>query len=771
MAWRRWRWRPWWRRRRRRRWRRRRRRPRRRRTYRRRRPRRVRRRRGRWRRAYRRWGRRRRRRRHKKRLVLTQWQPAVVKRCLIVGYDPIIICGINRTSFNYTTHSEDFTFNNESFGGGLCTAQYTLRILFQEKLAQHNFWSASNEDLDLGRYLGGSFIFFRHPTVDFLVRVRTSPPFEDTDMTAMTLHPGMMMLSKKTIKIPSLKTRPSKKHYVRIRFGAPKLFEDKWYPQNELCDVTLVTIQATTADFQFPFGSPLTNSICCNFQILNSNYDNAHSILNFSNEVTHKWHTYRNNCYKFLLEQYSYYNTKQVVAQLKFGWNPNQNPEMPDINNADCSKKPDDLTKANVQSKYPHWDTLYGGLAYGNSTITPGSATSKTDLKTQMLKGNNFYTKAGKQLIDTFIPIQFTDNSTTQPTNIFDYYTGMYCSIFLSSGRSNPEVKGSYTDISYNPLTDKGVGNMIWIDWLTKGDTVYDPKKSKCLLKDFPLWAMVYGYADFCRKQTGDSGILYDTRAVIRCPYTYPQLIKHNDSSFGFVPYSENFGLGRLPGGNPNPPTRMRLHWYPMLLHQIEVLECLAQSGPFAYHGDERKTVLTAKYKFRWKWGGNPVFQQVLRDPCTGGAAAPHTSRHPRSIQVYDPKYQAPEYLFHKWDFRRGLFSTKGIKRVSEQPTNDEFLTGRSKRPKKDTNPAPQEEEQKEDSRFRVPELRPWLPSSQETQSQSEQEETVQKTVQEQLQEQLQQQQLMGIQLRNVCLQLARVQAGHSLHPVFQSHV
>lgn len=687
-----------------------------------------------------------------------------------MGYDPIIVCGINRTIFNYTTHSEDYTFNNESFGGGLCTSQYTLRILFQEKLAQHNFWSASNEDLDLCRYLGASLIFFRHPTVDFLVRVRTSPPFEDTDMTAMTLHPGMMMLAKKTIKIPSLKTRPSRKHFVRIRVGAPKLFEDKWYPQNELCDVTLLTIQATTADFQFPFGSPLTNSVCCNFQILNSNYDNAHSILNFSNEVTNKWHTSRQNCYNFLLEQYSYYNTKQVVAQLKYGWNPNQNPKMPDVLNADTSKKPEDLTKTKVSSSYPHWDTLYGGLAYGDSTSNPGSASSKTDLKTQMLKGNNFYTKAGKKLIDTFTPIEFTNSSITQPTNIFDYYTGMYCSIFLSSGRSNPEVKGSYTDISYNPLTDKGVGNMIWIDWLTKGDTVYDPKKSKCLLSDFPLWAMCYGYPDYCRKETGDSAVYYDTRVVIRCPYTYPQLLKHNDKQFGFVVYSENFGLGRLPGGNPNPPTRMRLHWYPNMFHQTEVLECIAQSGPFAYHGDERKTVLTLKYKFRWKWGGNPVFQQVLRDPCTGGAVAPHTSRHPRSIQVYDPKYQAPEYLFHKWDFRRGLFSTKGIKRVSEQPVHDEYFTGSGKRPKKDTNPSPQEEEQKESSRFRVPKLRPWLPSSQETQSQSEEEDTAPKTVQEQLQEQLQQQQLMGIQLRNVCLQLARVQAGHSLHPVFQSH-
>nr|UGV45429.1 MAG: ORF1 [Torque teno virus] len=769
MAWRRWRWRPWWRRRRRRRWRRRRRRPRRRRPYRRRRPRRVRRRRGRWRRAYRRWGRRRRRRRHKKRLVLTQWQPAVVKRCYIIGYDPIIICGINRTAFNYTSHSEDYTYNNDSFGGGLCTAQYSLRILFQDKLAQHNFWTRSNEHLDLARYLGATLIFFRHPTVDFLVRVRTSPPFTDTDMTALTLHPGMMMLAKKTIKIPSLKTRPSRKHFVRIKVGAPKLFQDKWYPQNELCDVTLVTVQATTADFTYPFGSPLTNSPCCNFQVLNSNYDKALSILNTASVLTDEIHTKRENCYKFLLQQYSYYNTKQTQAQLKFDFFPKQNPKMPKKDNANLSKDPSKLTKDNVSSNYPHWDTLYGGLAYGfQPTASSDNTNQAKDLQSQMIEANQFYTKAGKQIIPTFVPIKYNNQ---EDTNIFDYYTGMYSSIFLSSGRSNPEVKGSYTDISYNPNVDKGVGNMIWLDWLSKPDSRYEPGKSKCLLKDFPMWAMVYGYADYCKKVTGDTAVMYDARVVIRCPYTYPQLIKASDDNWGFVPYSENFGLGRLPGGSTNPPTRMRLHWYPMLLHQTEVLECIAQSGPFAYHGDEHKAVLTMKYKFRWNWGGNPVFQQVLRDPCSGTYQEPHTSRHPRSIQVTDPKYQVPEYLFHAWDFKRGLFSSKSIKRVSEQPIHDELVAGGAKRPKKDTGPAPQEEEQREGSPFRVRELRPWVSSSQETQGQSEQEETVQKTVREQLQDQLQQQRVMGVQLRNICLQLARVQAGHSLHPIFQSHV
>ncbi len=55
-----------------------------------------------------------------------------------------------------------------------------------------------------------------------------------------------------------------------------------------------------------------------------------------------------------------------------------------------------------------------------------------------MLASNQFYTSAGKNIIDGFTPIKYNNKDNT---NIFDYYTGMYSSIFLSSGRSNPEVK------------------------------------------------------------------------------------------------------------------------------------------------------------------------------------------------------------------------------------------------------------------------------------------------------------------------------------------
>lgn len=585
------------------------------------------------------------------------------------------------------------------------------------------------------------------------------PPFDDTDATAMTLHPGMMMLSKKRIIVPSLKTRPSKKHFVRVRVGAPKLFEDKWYPQSDLCDVPLLTVHATAADLQYPFGSPLTNSICCNFQVLDSNYDNILTVLEGTTDAEK-----RNSTYEQLLNIVTVYNTTQTAAQLsKFLPTNNTNPLV--ASNADSDTilvHKTNATQGNTFSywstKNPHNNTLYGGSAY----TTKVDSTSKTP-PNQMKEANKAYVTAAKKNLPNWRPPDMYPVSKPYP---FEYYTGLYSSIFLSAGRSNWEIPGYYTDISYNPLIDKGIGNMIWLDVITKTDSKYVEGKSKCLITNYPLWCMVYGYIDYCEKVLTHTTVMSEYRVVIRSPYTYPLLIKASDPLWGFVPYSENFGKGRLPGGNPVPSLWSRVHWYPTAYHQTEVLECIAQTGPFAYHSDERKASLTIKYKFRWKWGGNPIFQQMVRDPCKHqDGSAPR--RQPRDLQVADPKYQVPQAIWHAWDFRHGLFSQTGIKRMSEQLPHDDFPTERYKRPRKDTTVREESLTQKEESSFGHRVLQPWVQSSQEeeTESQSEQEET---SLQEQLKKQLLQQRLMGDKLRVLCRQLTSLQAGHGLHPLFQ---
>lgn len=646
-----------------------------------------------------------------------------------MGYLPLIICGENTSARNFATHSDDL-ISNGPYGGGMTTTKFTLRILYDEHLRHLNYWTVSNEDLDLCRYLGGTFYAYRHPTVDFIVQIHTSPPFLDTPLTGPSIHPGMLMLTKHKILIPSLKTRPSKKHKVKIRFKPPKLFQDKWYPQSELCDTTLITVFATACDLQFPFGSPLTNNPCVNFQVLGSVYKRHLSIL------PEKLTSYTTHFNDNLFNNIQFYQTFQTIAQMK-----------PSATESDFSptwQNCQNTTKLNPSgSNQPQCnDTWYYGKTYTN------------DITKAAEKIRNKYLQATRSALPL---LQTTGHE------LLEYHTGVYSSIFLSAGRTYFETTGAYTDIIYNPLVDKGIGNKVWLDPLTKEDAVLNRKQAKVLLEDIPIWAALFGYTEFAAKYTGDSAISANYRLTIRCPYTDPMLVDRNNEDQGFVPYSKNFGNGKMPGGSPNVPLTMRIKWYPILFHQLELMEELVQSGPFAYRGDEKMCVLAIKYIFRWKWGGNPVSHQIVRNPCKGGSGA---RREPRSIQAVDPKYVTPALSFHSWDFRRGLFGKASIERMSRESEANIYPTGPPrKRPKRDTDPY--DSQQEESSLSRHLQLQPWIHSSQE--AQSEEETQVPENLQEQLLQQLREQQQLRLHLQSLASQVLKIRAGYGIHPLLSS--
>lgn len=88
------------------------------------------------------------------------------------------------------------------------------------------------------------------------------------------------------------------------------MFTDKWYPQTNLYNMTLLTIYTTAADMQYPFGSPLTNTVVVNFQVLQSMYDTAISILPDEKNQ-------RANLLSSIANYIPFYNTTQTIAQLK----------------------------------------------------------------------------------------------------------------------------------------------------------------------------------------------------------------------------------------------------------------------------------------------------------------------------------------------------------------------------------------------------------------------------------------------------------------------
>lgn len=137
-----------------------------------------------------------------------------------------------------------------------------------------------------------------------------------------------------------------------------------------------------------------------------------------------------------------------------------------------------------------------------------------------------------------------------------------------------------------------------------------------------------------------------------------------------------------MPNGNTYIPFQFRNKWYPTIYMQQAVLEDLARSGPFALKQQIPSATLTAKYKFKFLFGGNPATEQVVRDPCTQPTfELPGASTQPPRIQVTDPKLLGPHYSFKSWDLRRGYYSSKSIKRMSEYEEPSELFSQVPKNP------------------------------------------------------------------------------------------
>uniref|UniRef100_A0AAU7SSS5 Capsid protein n=1 Tax=Alphatorquevirus homin9 TaxID=3048433 RepID=A0AAU7SSS5_9VIRU len=684
--------------------------------------------------------RRRKGRRHRAKLIIRQWQPEIVRKCLIIGYFPMIICGQGRWSENYSSHLED-RVAKYPFGGGHATTRWSLKVLYEENLRHLNFWTWSNRDLELARYIKVTWIFYRHQDVDFIVYFNRKSPMGGNIYTAPMMHPGALMLSKHKILVKSYKTKPKGKPTVKVTIKPPTLLVDKWYFQKDICDMTLLNINAVAADLRFPFCSPQTDNPCVNFLVLSTVYNNFLSIApNDLSPVTEDGTAY----YKKFLDA-AFKKDRDANALNTFRTQSN------------FSHPPLTLPQASTNTtNHQYFNTLdgyWGDPIYvrpNDSTVKPTQTLDKVKcIITDNMK--NWHKKV------------YNEGISKLSHSVFAHNVGIFSSTFLSAGRLATEVTGLYTDVIYNPYTDKGKGNMIWVDYCQKKDNIYSETQSKCLIANLPLWMACNGYVDWVKKETDNWVINTQARVLIVTPYTYPKLYREDNPQFGYVAYSFNFGDGKMPNGSTYIPFLYRNKWYPIILHQQSVLEDIARSGPFALKQQMPSATLTAKYKFKFLFGGNPTSEQVVRDPCTQPTfELPGASTQPPRIQVTDPKLLGPHYSFHSWDLRRGYYSTKSLKRMSEHEEPSEFIFPGPKKPRVDLGPI-QEQERPSDSLQR--ESRPWETSEEESEAEVQQEETEEVPVREQLLHNLREQQQLRKGLQCVFQQLIKTQQGVHIDP------
>ena len=581
----------------------------------------------------------------------------------------MLICGHLREGRNYALHSDDIVEQSTPFGGSLSTTSWSLKVLYDQHQRGLNRWSASNETLDLARYNGCKFTFYRDKKTDFIVNYDISAPYKLDKYSSPSYHPGSMMLqTKHKILIPSFETRPKGRSTVSVRIKPPKLFLDKWYTQQDLCDVNLVTFAVSAASFTHPFCPPQTDNPCCTFQVLKEFY---YPIIGYSAAESKVSLVFSQTLYKHCT-YYQSFLTPQFIGQIV---------KLP---NGTLVK---DLSSSFVQG--------FGeGSPVNKSQIDTYNNWQKTQFQTNASQHYNYcnynpnYEKL-QWLRKYYFAWETDKNASVKPDHItpsvdwYEYHIGLFSPIFLSPFRSSSlEFPRAYQDVTYNPLVDKGVGNIIWFQYNTKADTQLTIPSCKCVIEDKPLWAAFYGYSDFVQQEIGP---YTDAESVgfvcVICPYTKPPMKNPENPMMGYVFYDSNFGAGKWIDGSGFIPLYWQTRWRPETLFQESVMRDITITGPFSYKDDLKNTVLTAKYRFNFRWGGNLLHEQTIRNPCpTDGH--PSSGRQPREVQIVDPITVGPRFVFHSWDWRRGFLSEAALKRIREQPLDYEAYSYIPKRPR-----------------------------------------------------------------------------------------
>lgn len=113
------------------------------------------------------------------------------------------MCGANTASFNYNIHNNDSTPQPEKFGGGMSTVTFSLFVLYDQYTRHLNRWSYPNDQLDLARYRGCKFKFYRDTSTDFIVTYDINPPIKNTKLSSPNTHPNILIQQKRKILVPN----------------------------------------------------------------------------------------------------------------------------------------------------------------------------------------------------------------------------------------------------------------------------------------------------------------------------------------------------------------------------------------------------------------------------------------------------------------------------------------------------------------------------------------------------------------------------------------
>lgn len=395
-------------------------------------------------------------------LRLNQWQPTAIRKCTITGPLPLILCGRGRLCNNFTLFAESIVPEGEPGGGAWSYIQITLSALYDEYLKYRNWWTTSNGGLPLVRYLKTTLTFYRSEDTDYIVKIIRCPPFSVTKEDYLDTQPSRMLLDKRTILVPSSKGKKYKKNYIKKIVYPPSLWLNKWYFQQDICNMPFFILKTAACSLQ-QFFQPVDQ---------------------ISNNIT-LW-----------------------TLNTDFFQNPNWKPQGTQGYIPKRTAQQGNIYLYGTHNGAPEDEHItYKDLVYLGQTqiYTPGKPITQMDTLPSIEDwGNPFHYK-----------YQHPDARLFYSTNVPS----------TDPAKKPSRLHYMYEPCRYNPLKDTGKNNVMYYKSTSIAGTNFNvlPENDKIILKGYPLWLMAWALTSWIQKSKPIQHIHDDYQIVIQSDFITPK--------------------------------------------------------------------------------------------------------------------------------------------------------------------------------------------------------------------------------------------------------
>nr|UGV42369.1 MAG: ORF1 [TTV-like mini virus] len=569
-------------------------------------------------------------------LKLKQWQPELIRKSCIKGLFTLFEASPGRFANNWPQYRDSLVPIHTPGGGGWGIFVFNLGAFFDEFLRIRNWWTVSNVNLPLVRYLYCKLRFYRCEDIDYVVYYSTNYPMTDSAQKHADAQPSRMLMRKHKIIVPSRKKRPNKKPYVKKKIFPPKQLVNRWFFQRDFINTNLLTLTATACDLENYDISP--------YQISNNIY------LKTLNPIVFKhvnYHTHNTAGWQAKGGYYLYATLAHI-----------------------------DLSKNDPLQQVKYGDLIYLGqtealrvgkeikeVIANNGSIAPyfqNPANFGNIFDANFIHGSNQgnYTILVCNVQPSAIPLTSTINSP------------------LDTSKFTVMTEPIYETITYNPDRDTGANTSIYFIPNFQEKLDWEPTPNEQLsFFGYPLWMLCWGWPDWQKKlalinQIDDHYIL-----IIKTNAFEPKRNAYMLIDDEFINNTLEYFDPSETEEYPKPLLKDQLSWHPKFHYQQKSIDKVCMAGPGTC---KSKLSIQAKmdYNFFFKWGGSSTTMETIADP-SKQPSYPTPNNIDARLQIENPALN-PETMLFPWDIRRDICTKKSIERLTNYPKFDEtspFLT------------------------------------------------------------------------------------------------